>query len=207
MAKNNKIDQEAMDKALEASTPAMEAKNKYALLFYDIHTKDKDLYNRVWKSIRRKAIGLNGSVYLVFSQYVVELDNQFRAAEIATGKKACWNWVVPDDNGVNGTNLEKFAQASLSRDVMEQMGRIRDYIKRLAEEDEIGDPDSIKRGVKKIKEFETLAAIYGMGDDMGGLFTVMKQGVQAVWDNFNKHQVKKGGKTYEPTTKEDEGEE
>jgi hypothetical protein len=137
---------------------------------------------------------------------VVELDEQFRNAEKATGKKACWNWMVPDENGVNGTNLEKFAQACLKRDVMEQMGRIREYLKRLVDEDEVGDSGSIKRGEKKIQEFETLAAIYGMGEDMAGLFTVMKQSVEAVWKDFNRHQLKKGGKTYEPKIKEDDDE-
>jgi len=100
----------------------MNKPSEYGMCVYDIPSDCKNLYMRIWKRIRKYAICINLSVYLIPWGNRLFLQNIIEEAEAATGQKASFSIMKYDVDSKN--DVEVLAREQLNREITDTIKRL-----------------------------------------------------------------------------------
>lgn len=136
----------------------------YGMLVYDIPQDNMKLYHKIWNKIRRGAIRLNLSVYLIPWGNRLLFQNIIAEAEAATGMKACTS-ILKYDEASRG-EVEELAREQLNREIRDTMKRLQDKALDCLEAGRDIPERYLKTVQERLDTAKSLAVIFGLTDDV-----------------------------------------
>lgn len=152
---------------------------KYGMLVYDVPTKNKTLYLRLWKAIRRRGVRINLSVYLVLWGTRDSLQVIIDEAIDETGQTALVKFLRfhPDET----EDIENWAVDCLSRDIRDIVRRLQKRIAKSEEENEDIHPRFFRKLKEDLSNFETLAVMFGFEGNIDGVMETTRKTIERIW--------------------------
>ena len=163
---------------------------EYGILIYDIPEENNNLYQLIWKQIRKKAIRLNLSVYLFKWGQKSDLESVVEKAQQDTGEYA--SVFVSKFDNCSLKDVQKAAKTSLIREVTDIKKRLLEAIERAKDKakEEGLMFDHIRMGYAKqveerINEAQQLSFLFGLNNDtkyaiesVRSLFAIEKEKIE-----------------------------
>jgi len=159
-----------------------EEAQQYGMLIYDVPTKNKKLYVKLWKQIRRRAVRINLSVYLLkWGQKEALQDIIDQAIEEQTALIRFQRF-HPDEVG----DVENWAVECLNRDIREIVARLTKRIEKANEqEDPSIRPEFFQQLKDDLQNFETLAVMFGFEGNIEGVMDTTRRAIERIWHSQN----------------------
>lgn len=138
--------------------------DNYGMVVYDIPQGCQSLYQRIWTRIRKYAIRINLSVYLIPWGYRQACQSLIEEAMQATGKKATFSILKYDAESV--AEIEGIAREQLNREIIDTMRRLNLKAEQCLESGK-DIPERYFETVKdRLDTAKALSAIFGLTQDI-----------------------------------------
>jgi len=163
---------------------------QWGMLIYDIPTNNMKLYMRIYNKIRRKAIMLNKSVYLLQWGMRDAMKTIIDQAVAETGQSLTADF-LPFDKEANA-HVEQMAVYSLERDIKESLKRLADRITKALESTEDSDrfdPDYKTKIQDQLRNAHALAVMFGFEGNILGLIDIAKATIDAEYGRLRTDRV------------------
>lgn len=156
----------------------MNKPSEYGMVVYDIPSNCQNLYMRIWKRIRKYAIRINLSVYLIPWGNRLFLKNLIEEAEAATGQKATFAIMKYDEASKN--DVEVLAREQLNREITDTIKRLEVKALECLEEGKDLPKAYLNEVQDRLDAAKSLSVIFGLVEDID---LAMKAALQV----FNAH--------------------
>lgn len=153
---------------------------EYGVLIYDVPTENKRLYHRILNRIRRRAIRLNLSVYLITWGMREEMQGIMDDAMAETGQRATVN-IVKFDSATND-EVERMAKEGLRRDIRNALERLTAKIAEVREEAGEVSTEYFNKTRDYLQDAEALAGMFGFEQDLSGIIEVARTVWEREWE-------------------------
>ncbi len=150
------------------------------MMIYDIPTENMRLYMRVWKAMRRLALQLNKSVYMIDWGHRDYIEGLIEDAMRETGQDAVASFVKVDPASMD--ELNRMAKSGLQRAINEAIGRLRAKIDKAREENKEEKSEYFGRVQEQLNTIEAQAVLFGFTADIEGLVKSAKDTLQVQWE-------------------------
>jgi len=142
----------------------MDKPAEYGMVVYDIPSNCQNLYMRIWKRIRKYAIRINLSVYLIPWGNRLFLKNLIEEAEAATGQKATFAIMKYDEASKN--DVEVLAREHLNREIVDTVKRLEVKVLECLEQGKDLPKAYLNEVQDRLDAAKSLSVIFGLTEDI-----------------------------------------
>jgi hypothetical protein len=142
----------------------MNKPSEYGMVVYDIPSNCQNLYMRIWKRIRKYAIRINLSVYLIPWGNRLFLQNIIEEAEAATGQKATFSIMKYDVD--SKADVEVLAREQLNREITDTIKRLEVKALECLEEGKDLPKAYLNEVQDRLDAAKSLSVIFGLVEDI-----------------------------------------
>lgn len=138
--------------------------DEYGMVVYDIPQGNQNLYQRIWRRIRRNAIRINLSVYLIPWGYRAIMQDIIEDAMEATGQKATFSILKYDKESQD--EVEALAREQLNREVVDTMKRLQVKAQEYLEQGKELPKRYLNTVNERLESAKALSVIFGLTQDL-----------------------------------------
>lgn len=138
--------------------------DEYGMVVYDIPQGNQNLYQRIWHRIRRNAIRINLSVYLIPWGYRAVMQDIIEDAMEATGQKATFSILKYDKESQD--EVEALAREQLNREVIDTMKRLQVKAQEYLEQGKELPKRYLNTVNERLESAKALSVIFGLTQDV-----------------------------------------
>jgi len=152
----------------------------YGVLIYDVPVECKTLYNKILRKIRRRAIRLNLSVYLIPWGMKESMQNILDEAMEETGQSMTTNIIKFD--GSDNETIEMLARESLRKAVRDAIERLSDKVRAVEEEAAEVSREYFEKTKGYLQDAEVLAGLFGFEQNLEGVINAAHRVYEREWE-------------------------
>jgi len=153
---------------------------EYGILIYDVPVECKTLYNKILRKIRRRAIRMNLSVYLIPWGMRDSMQSLMDEAMEETGQSMTVNIIKFDSSSEE--QIELLAKESLRKAVRDAIERLSEKIRSVEEEAAEVSREYFEKTKSYLQDSEVLAGMFGFEQDLQGVLGAARRVYEREWE-------------------------